>query len=62
MRWLRKAILRAAGVIPLHDEAIAFATETAQLREQERHHNLAELLEQLGLLFGGHAENALPHP
>jgi uncharacterized membrane protein len=38
MRWLRKAILRAAGVIPLHDEAIAFATETAQLREQERHH------------------------
>src|SRR3979409_2769118 len=25
MRWLRKAILRAAGVIPLHDEAKAFA-------------------------------------
>src|SRR3954466_11123660 len=23
MRWLRKAILRAAGVIPLHDEAAA---------------------------------------
>jgi uncharacterized membrane protein len=23
MRWLRKAILRAAGVIPLHDEATA---------------------------------------
>jgi len=38
MRWLRKAILRAAGVIPLHDETIAYATETAQLREQERHH------------------------
>jgi uncharacterized membrane protein len=38
MRWLRKAILRAAGVLPLHDEAIAFATETAQLREQERNH------------------------
>ena len=33
MRWLRKAILRAAGVIPLHDEAAAFATETAELRE-----------------------------
>src|ERR1700730_18631620 len=29
MRWLRKAILRAASVIPLHDEAAAFATETA---------------------------------
>ena len=28
MRWLRKAILRAAGVIPLHDEAAAFAKET----------------------------------
>ncbi len=39
MRWLRKAILRAAGVIPLHDEALAFATETAALREQARHHN-----------------------
>jgi uncharacterized membrane protein len=38
MRWLRKAILRAAGVIPLHDEAAAFATETAELREQARRH------------------------
>src|SRR5207244_6332493 len=38
MRWLRKAILRAAGVIPLHDEAAAFATETAELREQSRRH------------------------
>jgi len=38
MRWLRKAILRAAGVIRLHDETIAYATETAQLREQERQH------------------------
>ena len=36
MRWLRKAILRSAGVIPLHDEAMAFATETAELREQAR--------------------------
>lgn len=36
MRWLRKAILRAAGVIPLHDEAAAFATETAELQEQAR--------------------------
>jgi uncharacterized membrane protein len=32
MRWLRKAILRAAGIIPLHDEAAAFNSETAQLR------------------------------
>src|SRR5437588_248031 len=38
MRWLRKAILRAAGVIPLHDEAMAFATETAELRDQALRH------------------------
>jgi uncharacterized membrane protein len=36
MRWLRKAILRSAGIIPLHDEAKAFVTETAELREQAR--------------------------
>jgi uncharacterized membrane protein len=36
MRWLRKAILRSAGVIPLHDETMTFATETAELREQAR--------------------------
>lgn len=36
MRWLRKAILRSAGVIPVHDEAMTFATETAELREQAR--------------------------
>ncbi len=33
MRWLRKAILRAAGVVPLHNEAAAFAAGTAELRE-----------------------------
>ena len=32
MRWLRKAILRTAGVIALHDEDAAFAEETALLR------------------------------
>jgi uncharacterized membrane protein len=31
MRWLRKAILRAAGKIALHDEAGAFAATTAEL-------------------------------
>src|ERR1700736_3603131 len=29
MGWLRKAVLRAAGVIALHDENAAFAAETA---------------------------------
>jgi len=32
LRWLRKASLRAAGIIPLHDEAAAFAKETERLR------------------------------
>jgi len=32
MRWLRKAILRAAGIIALHDESQAFASETKALR------------------------------
>jgi uncharacterized membrane protein len=36
MRWLRKAILRSAGVVPLHDELTTFAAETAELREQAR--------------------------
>ena len=34
MRWLRKAILRTLGVIALHDEAKAFAKETAELERQ----------------------------
>jgi uncharacterized membrane protein len=38
MRWLRKAILRSAGVIPLHDEARVFAAETAELHEQVTRH------------------------
>jgi uncharacterized membrane protein len=40
MRWLRKAILRAAGLIPLHDEALVF-------RQQE------QLLRQFGRRTGG---------
>ncbi|MGH7513919.1 MAG: COG4280 domain-containing protein [Gemmatimonadales bacterium] len=32
MRWLRKAILRSAGVIGLHDEAAIFDEESAALR------------------------------
>lgn len=35
LRWLRKAVLRSAGVIPLHDEAAAFAGETEALRRQK---------------------------
>jgi uncharacterized membrane protein len=31
LRWLRKAVLRAAGVLPLHDEAKAFQKEQRRL-------------------------------
>ena len=34
MRWLRKAILRSAGILGLHDEDKAFAKETAMLKGQ----------------------------
>ena len=33
LRWLRKAILRAAGRIPLHDEDAAFAKNTLAMRK-----------------------------
>lgn len=32
MRWLRKAVLRAAGIVPLHDEAAAYSSEIEALR------------------------------
>jgi len=32
LRWLRKAVLRAAGVVPLHDETAAYDRETGNLR------------------------------
>lgn len=34
MRWLRKAILRASGYIPLHDENLAFRAEAEHLRSR----------------------------
>jgi uncharacterized membrane protein len=38
MRWLRKAVLRSAGAIPIHDEAASFVTQVSELREQARRH------------------------
>jgi uncharacterized membrane protein len=32
MRWLRKAVLRAAGIVALHDEAHIFDEETQEMR------------------------------
>jgi Ca2+/H+ antiporter, TMEM165/GDT1 family len=39
LRWLRKAILRAAGVIALHDEAGAFAKEQRRLHAEVPQHD-----------------------
>lgn len=36
LRWLRKAVLRSAGVIPLHDEKAAFSKSTEMLRAGKR--------------------------
>lgn len=36
LRWLRKAILRAAGIIALHDEEKVFAAETSLLQDAAR--------------------------
>jgi len=63
MGWLRKAILRSIGVIPLHDEEAAFAAEKAHLANaaKRRHASLdwiagmaafkAVLLEGLEVIF-----------
>jgi uncharacterized membrane protein len=39
MGWLRKAILRSAGIIPLHDEIAAFAKEQESLSATQARHN-----------------------
>jgi len=36
LRWLRKAVLRGAGILALHDEAAAFAKETASIGRARR--------------------------
>jgi uncharacterized membrane protein len=33
LRWLRKAILRSAGLLPLHDETAAFAKNSAAMHQ-----------------------------
>jgi len=43
MRWLRKAILRAAGLLPLHDEAAIFDAEQTQLGARRRDRGLDSL-------------------
>ena len=43
LRWLRKAILRSAGLIPLHDEQAAFQREAAAMRRAGRAPGLDKL-------------------
>lgn len=40
--WLRKASLRAGGVIPLHDENAIFTTETAELGTEVQRHRTSQ--------------------
>jgi len=54
MRWLRKAILRAAGLIPLHDETVIFAANSAALRQHtQRLDWLAGLASYKAMLLEG---------
>lgn len=48
LRWLHKAVLRGAGVIPLHDEKEAFAKETKALRAH--HQSLGSAIDAVGFL------------
>ncbi len=51
MRWLRKAILRASGVLGLHDEANIFARQTQVLRASGQFKNMAPTLAIDGVGF-----------
>jgi uncharacterized membrane protein len=57
VRWLRKAMLRAAGIIPFHDEAAIFANEVKQLEENAKtgtkHEKLAFLTSFKAVLIEG---------
>jgi Ca2+/H+ antiporter, TMEM165/GDT1 family len=47
LRWLRKAILRAAGIIALHDEEAAFAHERQTMQQHGR--NLSAGLDRVAV-------------
>lgn len=36
LKWLRKAILRYAGIVPLHDEELIYQRQVAEMRAQGR--------------------------
>ncbi len=51
--WLRKAVLRAGGALALHDEAKAFADETAELRAEAATDAVAALAAFKAVLLEG---------
>ena len=51
--WLRKAVLRRAGILKLHDEAQAFSGETASLRAGAVNDGLAALAAFKAVLLEG---------
>ena len=57
MRWLRKAILRFAGIVALHDEELIYQREVAELRAQglrpNRWDNIAFWLSYKAVLLEG---------
>lgn len=44
MRWLRTAILRAAGIVPLRDEQLKFDQATADLKDARAHESRLDWL------------------
>jgi Ca2+/H+ antiporter, TMEM165/GDT1 family len=53
MGWLRKAILRAGGIVALHDEDSIFATESGELaRQTGRAHSSADWVAGLAAFKG----------
>ena len=50
MRWLRTAVLRAARIIPLHDESAIFVREQALLGQHVHYPTAAGQLDPLALL------------
>jgi uncharacterized membrane protein len=39
LKWIRKAILRYAGIVAIHDEELIFQREVAEMRAQGRSHD-----------------------
>lgn len=44
LRWLRKAVLRSAGIIALHDETKIFEKQTKLLQEANKQHSQVDLV------------------